>query len=77
MDCEAAGKAVMNLLDNDIKPLDILCKKSFENAITVLTALGGSTNAVLHMIAIAKTAGIDVTIDDFTRIAKKTPWLLT
>ena len=73
LDCEAAGKAVMNLLDNDIKPLDILCKKSFENAITVLTALGGSTNAVLHMIAIAKTAGIVVTIDDFTRIAKKTP----
>ena len=74
-DCETAGKAVLNLVDQDIKPLDILNKKSFENAITLLTALGGSTNAVLHMIAIAKTAGIELNIDDFTRIAKKTPVL--
>jgi dihydroxy-acid dehydratase len=74
-DCLAAGKAVLHLIDHDIKPLDILTKASFENAITVLTALGGSTNAVLHIIAIAKTAGIDVTMDDFTRIAKRTPVL--
>ncbi|MGA0241919.1 MAG: dihydroxy-acid dehydratase [Candidatus Marinamargulisbacteria bacterium] len=74
-DCLAAGKAVLHLIDQDIKPLDILTKASFENAITVLTALGGSTNAVLHIIAIAKTAGIDVTMDDFTRIAKRTPVL--
>ena len=63
----------MHLIDQNIKPLDILTKESFENAITVITALGGSTNAVLHLIAMAKTAKIDITLDDFTRIAKKTP----
>jgi dihydroxy-acid dehydratase len=74
-DCKAAGRAVMALIDRDIKPRDILTKASFENAITLIMALGGSTNAVLHMIAIAKTAGIDVTLEDFTRIAKRTPVL--
>ncbi len=74
-DCKAAGRAVMDLIDRDIKPRDILTKASFENAITLIMALGGSTNAVLHMIAIAKTAGIDVTLEDFTRIAKRTPVL--
>ncbi|RAP23441.1 dihydroxy-acid dehydratase [Candidatus Marinamargulisbacteria bacterium SCGC AG-343-K17] len=72
-DCENAGKAVLNLIDQNICPKDILSKKSFENSITVITALGGSTNAVLHLIAMAKTAGIDLTMDDFTRIAEKTP----
>ena len=72
-DCEKAGQAVMTLVEKNICPLDILTKQSFENAITVITALGGSTNAVLHLIAIAKTAGIDIGLDDFTRIAKKTP----
>jgi dihydroxy-acid dehydratase len=72
-DCKRAGEAVLNLVDQNIKPLDILTKESFENAITVITALGGSTNAVLHLIAMAKTAKIDITLDDFTRIAKKTP----
>lgn len=74
-DCVRAGKTVLKLLEKDIKPLDILTKKSFENAITVLTALGGSTNAVLHMLAMAHAANIDLTIDDFTRIGEKTPVL--
>ena len=72
-DCENAGKAILNLVEKNIRPKDILTKKSFENAITVITALGGSTNAVLHLIAMAKTAGIDIGLDDFTRIAKQTP----
>ena len=72
-DCKAAGEAVLNLLDKDIKPLDILSKKSFENAITVVTALGGSTNAVLHLIAMAHSADIALGLDDFTRIGKKVP----
>lgn len=74
-DCFAAGKAVMNAIQHNIKPRDILTKRSFDNAITVLTALGGSTNAVLHIIAIAQTAGIDVTLDDFTRVSKRVPVL--
>ncbi|RAP32343.1 dihydroxy-acid dehydratase [Candidatus Marinamargulisbacteria bacterium SCGC AG-414-C22] len=72
-DCVDAGKAVINLLEKDIKPLDILTKKAFENAITVVTALGGSTNAVLHLIAIAHAAGVELALDDFTRIGKNVP----
>ena len=72
-DCENAGEAVLHLIDENIRPKDILSKESFENAITVITTLGGSTNAVLHLIAMAKTAGIDINMDDFTRIAEKTP----
>ena len=75
LDCREAGKAVMNLIKKDIKPLDILSKKAFENAITVVIALGGSTNAVLHLIAMAKEANIDVSLDDFTRIGDKVPVL--
>ena len=71
-DCENAGKAVVDLVEKYM-PKDILTKASFENAITVITALGGSTNAVLHLIAMAKTAGINIGLDDFTRIAQKTP----
>ena len=74
-DCFNAGGAVLNLLNKNIKPRDIMTKKAFENAITVVTALGGSTNAVLHLIAIAHSAGVKLTIDDFTRIGKKTPVL--
>lgn len=74
-DCVNAGQAVLNLLEHDIKPLDILTKKAFENAITVVIALGGSTNAVLHLIAIAYAAGIELTLDDFTRIGKTVPVL--
>ena len=75
LDCENAGKAIMNLIQKDIKPLDILTKKAFENAITVVIALGGSTNAVLHLIAMAKEANIDITIDDFSRIGSRVPVL--
>ncbi len=73
LDCQRAGDAVLKLIDRNIRPLDMLTKASFENAITVITALGGSTNAVLHLIAMAKTAGIDIGLDDFTRIAARTP----
>jgi len=73
MDCQKAGEAVLHLIDKNITPKDILTKQSFENAITVITALGGSTNAVLHLIAMAKTAGIDIGLEDFTRIAQQTP----
>jgi len=74
-DCLNAGKAVMNLIKNNIKPKDILTKKAFENAITLVIALGGSTNAVLHLIAIAHAADIKLTIDDFSRIGEKVPVL--
>ena len=72
-DCFDAGAAVVNLINLGIKPRDILTKEAFENAITVLIALGGSTNAVLHIPAIAHAAGIDITIEDFARIGKKVP----
>ncbi len=75
LDCELAGKAVMNLLAKNIKPSDIMTKKAFENAITVIIALGGSTNAVLHLTAMAKTIGVELSIDDWTNIGKKTPVL--
>ncbi len=74
-DCFDAGAAVVNLINLGIKPRDILTKEAFENAITVLIALGGSTNAVLHIPAIAHSAGIDITIDDFERIGKNVPVL--
>lgn len=74
-DCLRVGSALRHLLENDIKPSDILSKKSFENAITVVTVLGGSTNAVLHLIAMAKAANVELSIDDFQRIADKTPFL--
>lgn len=72
-DCERAGAAVLELLKNDIKPSDIMTKAAFENAITVIIALGGSTNAVLHMLAMANAANVDIKLDDFTRIGAKVP----
>ncbi len=72
---EAAGKAVVELLRLDLKPSDVITKKSLENAITLVTVLGGSTNAVLHFLAIADAAGIDFGLDDFQRISDKTPFL--
>jgi dihydroxy-acid dehydratase len=72
-ECSQAAKAIHHLLKHDIKPHDIMTKKSFDNAITVVVALGGSTNAVLHLIAMARAAGISVTQDDFQRISDKTP----
>lgn len=70
-----AGFAIRYLLEHDIKPKDILTKKAFENAITMVIALGGSTNAVMHLIAMAKAADVVLTIDDFQRISDKTPYL--
>ena len=72
-DCEKAGLAIMELLERDIKPSDIMTKKAFENAITVVISLGGSTNAVLHLLAMAHSIGVDLNLDDFTRVGKKTP----
>jgi dihydroxy-acid dehydratase len=72
-ECKQAAKAIYHLLKHDIKPSDIMSKKSFENAITVIMVLGGSTNAVLHLIAMARAAGISVTQEDFQRISDKTP----
>jgi len=74
-ECVQAGKAIYHLLKADIKPLDIMTRKAFENAITVVMALGGSTNAVLHLIAMARAAGLDITQEDFQRISDKTPML--
>jgi len=72
-ECHQAGKTIHLLLKNDIKPRDIMTPKAFENAITIVMALGGSTNAVLHLIAMARAAGIMITQDDFQRISDKTP----
>ena len=72
-DARRAGEAVVNLLRLGITPRDIMTKKAFENAIAVVSALGGSTNAVLHLLAIANEAGVDLELDDFNRIAEKVP----
>jgi dihydroxy-acid dehydratase len=74
-DCHRAGEAVMNLIEQDIKPLDIMTREAFENAIAVVIALGGSTNAVLHLLAIAREAGVPLSLDDFTAIGKRVPVL--
>ena len=72
-DCEEAGKAVLKLLELDIKPRDIMTRKAFENAITVVIALGGSTNAVLHLLAMAHSANVELKLSDFTTIGKRVP----
>jgi dihydroxy-acid dehydratase len=74
-DCHRAGACVIEMLKSGLRPLDILTKKAFENAITVVIALSGSTNAVLHLIAIAHAAKVRLTIDDFTRVGKRVPVL--
>ena len=74
-DCIDAGKAAMRLLKANIRPSDIMTKKAFENAITVVIALGGSTNAVLHLLAMASSIGVKLKLDDFTRIGKRVPVL--
>jgi dihydroxy-acid dehydratase len=74
-DCIASGKALRLLLEKDIKPSDIISRKSLENAVRLITVLGGSTNAVLHFLAIAKAAEIEFTLDDFQRISDTTPFL--
>lgn len=74
-DCRRAGEAVVQLIQRGIKPSDILTKEAFENAIATVIALGGSTNAVLHLIAIAHEARVDLSLDDFTRVGAKVPVL--
>jgi dihydroxy-acid dehydratase len=74
-DAHAAGEAVVNLIRLGITARDIMTKKAFENAITIVMALGGSTNAILHLLAIAHEANVDLTIDDYNRIGDKTPHL--
>jgi len=74
-DCLDAGAAIMHLIEQDIKPSDIMTRSAFENAIKVVITLGGSTNAVLHLLAMAHTMGVELELDDFTRIGKKTPML--
>ena len=74
-DCQNAGAAIANLLDLDLKPSDIMTKKAFENSIAVTIALGGSTNAVLHLLAMAHSIGVELELSDFTRIGKKIPVL--
>jgi dihydroxy-acid dehydratase len=73
IECKEAGKAIKHLLERDLKPREIMTIRAFENAITVVMALGGSTNAVLHLIAMARAAGLKLTQDDFQRISDRTP----
>jgi dihydroxy-acid dehydratase len=74
-DCRRAGKCVVQMLKSGLRPLDIMTKKAFENAIAVVVALGGSTNAVLHLLAIAHAAKVKLSLDDFTRVGKRVPVL--
>jgi len=74
-ECAVIGRAIKNLLEKDIKPKDIMTRRAFENAITVVMVLGGSTNAVLHLIAIAKSVSVPLSQDDFQTISNKIPWL--
>jgi dihydroxy-acid dehydratase len=74
-ECVQAGSAIRRLLEADIKPRDIMTREAFENAMVVITALGGSTNAVLHMIAMARAVNVDLSIDDFQRVSDRIPLL--
>ncbi len=74
-DCRNAGQAVLNLIKRGIRPSDIMTREAFENAIALVMALGGSTNAVLHLLGMARAANVKLTIDDFTRIGRRTPVL--
>lgn len=74
-ECESVGPAIRNLLKEDIRPTDIMTRQAFENAMILVTILGGSTNAVLHLIAIADSVGINLTIDDFQAVSDRTPFL--
>ncbi|KAL1910545.1 dihydroxy-acid dehydratase ilv3 [Sporothrix stenoceras] len=74
-ECETVGDAIRNLLKEDIRPRDIMTRQAFENAMVLVTILGGSTNAVLHLIAIADSVGIKLTIDDFQAVSDRTPFL--
>ena len=74
-ECARIGKAIRNLLELDLKPRDIMTRQSFENAIRLIIVLGGSTNAVMHMVAMAKAAGVELSINDFQRLSDETPFL--
>jgi len=75
LECAEIGRAIKKLLEKDIKPRDIMTKQAFENAITLIMALGGSTNAVIHLIAMAKSVGVSLTLHDFQRISDQTPYI--
>ena len=74
-ECRMAGKAILNLLKLDLKPRDIMTRAAFENAMVLIMALGGSTNAVLHLIAMAHAVGIELTIDDFQKVSDRVPFI--
>jgi dihydroxy-acid dehydratase len=74
-ECFDAGRAIYNLLERDLKPRDIMTRGAFENAMVVVMALGGSTNAVLHLIAMARSVGVELTIDDFQKVSDRVPYL--
>ncbi len=74
-ECSRIGKAIYKLLELDLKPRDIMTRQSFENAIRLIIVLGGSTNAVMHMVAMAKAAGVELSINDFQRLSDETPFL--
>jgi len=74
-DCKRIGDYMLNLLEKDIKPSDVLTRKAFENAMVTITALGGSTNAVLHLLAMSHAAGLDITIDDFQKVSDRVPFI--
>jgi dihydroxy-acid dehydratase len=74
-ECARAAKAIRNLMELDIKPRDIMTRKAFENAMVIVIALGGSTNAVLHLIAMARSVGIDLTLHDFQKVSDRVPYL--
>jgi dihydroxy-acid dehydratase len=74
-ECKSVGEYMLNLLERDIKPRDIITRKALENAMTVVMALGGSTNAVLHLIAIAKCVDVPLSVDDFQKISDRTPYI--
>jgi dihydroxy-acid dehydratase len=74
-ECLKVGPAILNLLEKDIKPRDIMTRTAFENAMVMVTVLGGSTNAVLHLIAMARAAGVELALDDFQKVSDRTPFL--
>src|SRR5262249_22129270 len=74
-ECFRAGAAIRNLLELDIKPRDIMTRQAFENAMVLVSCLGGSTNAVLHLIAMARSVNVDLSIDDFQRVSNRVPLL--